>query len=235
MADRFLAGTDCEMDADPAVCAVEISDPDDPWNMKSDTFDLDDCAGKQSVGRGRSGQELRPGSAYWHKCAAARVAARQRAVDRANVVDGYHGHVDRRWRVGSNRLNDDRRVPILWITTGTGLRYDCYSALLIDYGDYHPVHEVDYGYMRDAASFRPGLSRQDPDYEHHWLCPELMTEESTAPTAPAVESGSLVSPSVARLDMAKHVCVAYDRCAHEDSDPNATRCPGNGVWAGMDT
>ena len=65
-------------------------------------------------------------------------------------------------------LNDDRRGPILWITTVPGLKYDCYSVILTEHDDYHPVLEVDYRYMRDASLFHPGLCCRDQDYEQHW-------------------------------------------------------------------
>ena len=79
------------MDADPALCAVEIGDPDDLSNFNSARFDLDDCAGKGSGSIGRSGHKVIPGLAYWRRCLVARIAARQRAMFLANAVDGYVG------------------------------------------------------------------------------------------------------------------------------------------------
>ena len=61
----------------------------------------------------------------------------------ACVVDGFLGHACRQWRTDTTALRDDRRIPILWATTMTGLKYDCYSALGTDRDEYAPVMRVD--------------------------------------------------------------------------------------------
>ena len=73
-------------------------------------------------------------------------------------MDGFEGNFGRLLRTDVTTMNDDRRVPILWINTSTGLRYDCYAALMTDHDGYWPVLEVDYRYMRDASLFHPGLN-----------------------------------------------------------------------------
>ena len=113
--------------------------------------------------------KFNPGPACSRKSVAARAAARQRATDLANVVDGHDGNFDRRWRIDSNLLNGDRRAPVLRITTVTGLKYDCYSALVNEYDDYRLALEVDYRYTRDASLPHPGLCCRGQEYEHYWL------------------------------------------------------------------
>ena len=76
------------------------------------------------------GKPVELGPAYFRRCIAARVAARQKALDLAGVVDSFEGNRNRKWRGDGSILNDDRRIPILWATTEVGLKYDCYSALL---------------------------------------------------------------------------------------------------------
>ena len=110
-----------------------------------------------------------------------------------------------------------------------------HHGLLTDYDGYHLVLEVDYRYMRDASLLHPGLSHGDRDYEHHWLFLELMTAESAEPAAPTVDTGSFVSPTMARLDMGNGVFVAYDRRAREDTDTLPRVAPVTGLWACMDT
>ena len=97
------------------------------------------------------------------------------------------------------------QMPILWITMVTGLKFDCFTALFTEYDDYCLVIEVDYRYMRDASLFHPGLNHRDREYEHHWLFLELMTAESAEPAAPAVETGSCVSPTMAKIDLGNAV------------------------------
>ena len=77
--------------------------------------------------------------------------ARQRAIDLASVVDGFEGNFGRLLTTDVTILNDDQRVLILWINTSTGLKYDCFAALLTDHDAYNPVLEIDYRYMRDAS------------------------------------------------------------------------------------
>ena len=101
--------------------------------------------------------------------------------DLAMVVDAYDGIVGCRWRTDADLLNDDRRVPILWITTARGLNYDCYSGILSDYDDYSPSLDIDYQYMRDTSCLHTGLSCRDASYEHHWLFLDLVTQEEIAP------------------------------------------------------
>ena len=127
-------------------------------------------------------------------------------------------------------LYDDRRVPILWITLVTGLKYDCYSALVTEYDDHHPVLEVDYRYTRDAPLFHPGLCCRAQEYEHYWLLPELMTVEDRGPVAPAVEGRPCASPSMARIDLGND---AFVRRACEDVGPLPRAAPVTGcgsVW-----
>ena len=89
---------------------------------------------------------------------AARVAARQKAIDLANVVDGFDGNFGRLLRTDVRILKDDRRVPILWINTATILKYDCFAALFTDHDGYSPVLEVDNRCMRDAPLFHSGCT-----------------------------------------------------------------------------
>ena len=79
------------------------------------------------------------------------AAARQRANGLAEVVGGFDGDFGRLWTTDASILNDDRRVPIIWITTVLGLKVDCCNALCTDYDDYFPALEVDCRYMRDAS------------------------------------------------------------------------------------
>ena len=176
----------------------------------------------------KHGKAFNLGPAYSRKCVAARVAARQRAIDLASVVDGFEGNFGRLLRTDVTILNDDRRVPIVWIDTSTGLRYDCFAAHFTDHDGYSPGLEVDYRYMRDASLFHLGLSHRDQDFEHHWLLPDLMTAESADPAAPAVATRSLVSPTTARIDLGNDVFVAYDRRAREDTDPLPRTAPVTG-------
>ena len=91
------------------------------------------------------------------------------AVDLANVVDNFEGDANRRWMTDASALFDDRRVPILWIMTETGLIYDYFSARRTDHDDYTPVLDVNYKRMRDVTDLHPDANCRDPKYEHHCL------------------------------------------------------------------
>ena len=145
--------TSCEVEAEPALCAAEVCIAEDTRDGKEVRFDVEECINTRSSLPEKHGDAFIPGPAYFRKCVAARVAARQRAIDLACVVDGFEGNFGRLLRTDVTALNDDRRVPILWINTSTGLRYDCYAALLTDHDGYCPVLTVDYRYMRDASLF----------------------------------------------------------------------------------
>ena len=127
----------CVLEIPLAMCTVTV--PDDVWQVKSVRCDVDDCVGKDSCRPGRTGGKIRASLADWRRCTAARVAARQKAVDSATVVDSYDGIAVRRWRADSTMVTGDCRAPILWVTTVIGLQYDCYSAFRANYDDYHPV------------------------------------------------------------------------------------------------
>ena len=109
-ADSFTVDMDVEVYVEPALCAVEAVVEEDHRYVKSVRFDMDDCTDKQSSRPGKHGKEFIPGPSYSRKCVAARVAARQRAIDLASVVDEYNGSFGRRWRVVAGVLYDDRRV-----------------------------------------------------------------------------------------------------------------------------
>ena len=100
------------------------------------------------------------------------------------VLNGNH---DRKWRSDGSILNDDRRIPILWVTTEVGLKYDCYSALLIGFEDYQPVLGIEYRYMRDVSCFGPGVKIYDEGYEHHSMFLEMLCCGGLDPAAPAAE------------------------------------------------
>jgi hypothetical protein len=108
----------------PALCAADVSIAKVTRNQKGVRFDVEECVGTHSSLPKRDGEAFIPGPAYSRRCFAARVAARQRAIDLASVVDGFEGNFGRLWRTDVTALNGDRRVPILWINTSTGLRYD---------------------------------------------------------------------------------------------------------------
>ena len=61
----------------------------DTWFIKSVRFDIDDCTGKTDTWRlGRTRGKFISSAAYTHRCAAARMAARQQSSDLATVVNG---------------------------------------------------------------------------------------------------------------------------------------------------
>ena len=88
---------------------------------------------------------------------AARVAARQKALDLAGVVESFEDNQSRQWKSDCSMLSDDSRPPIRWVTTEIILKYGCYSALMTSCEDYQSVLEIDYRYMRDASCFHPGI------------------------------------------------------------------------------
>ena len=157
------------------------------------------------------GKPVELGPAYFRRCIAARVAARQKALDLAGVVDSFEGNRNRKWRGDGSILNDDRRIPILWATTEVGLKYDCYSALLTVFEDYQPVLEIVYRYMRGVSSFYPGVKIRDEGYEHHSMFPEMLCCGGLDPAAPAAEVESFVGPSLARVNLGNDVFIVYDR------------------------
>ena len=80
------------------------------------------------------------------------------------------------------------------ITTATGLKYDCSSAVLTDYVHYSPGLATDYQNMRDASGLHPGLTSHSPYCAHYWLLPDLTQLEDVAQTMPAVTNGSFAGP-----------------------------------------
>ena len=145
------------------------------------------------------------------------------AIDLADVVDTFDGNADRRWSTDSHSLYDDRRIPVLWVTTTTGLKYDCSSALRTDYEDYVPVMDVNYICMRDVTDTLFDASCRYPDYEHHWLYPELIKVEIHALYKPVVDCGKVQEPCKAMLALRGAVHITHDRCARtnagEDVEP----------------
>ena len=77
---------------------------------------------------------------------------------------------------------NDRRKPILWVTSINGLVYDCYSATFSDYDGYQPVLETGSRYFHDVYVVYNGATYQDVHYEHTWayLEPMSMDELSRA-------------------------------------------------------
>ena len=122
-ADVLMTDTEDAVDVEPALCAVVTAAEEDEKCIMSVKFEMDDCTDNPSSRPGKHGKEFVPGPAYSRKCVAARVAARQRAIDLVGVVDGFEGNFGRLWRTDLRILNDDRCVPILWITTVTGLKF----------------------------------------------------------------------------------------------------------------
>ena len=203
------------MDVEPALCVAVTADEEHEKCVKSVRFDMAECADNTSSRPGQHGKEFAPGPAYSRKCEAARVAARQRAIDLVGVVDLFEENFGRLLRTDASILTDDRRVQILRIPTLAGLKFDCFTA---EYDDYCPVLAVDYRCTRDALLFHHGLNHRDRAYEHHWLFLALMTAESAEPAAAAVETGTFASPTMARADLGNDVFVAYDRRAREDTE-----------------
>ena len=173
-AEFFTPGEDCEYDTHPAMCAVEINADSNSRRTKPVHFELVEHQEKPSWRLPRTGKPFLLEPAYFHRCVAARAAARQKAIDLAGVVDSLHGNACRQWRTDTTALRDDRRTPILWVTTTTGLKYDCYSALGTDHDEYKPVMDVDYKYMRNVMDMHLGVGCRDPEYEHVWLYSEVM-------------------------------------------------------------
>ena len=154
-ASVFLSGPRCftqetfttnEVEAEPALCAAEIPGAEDASCVKGVRFNVDERDNLHSSLPEKHGQAFNLGPAYSRKCVAARVAARQRAIDLASVVDGFEGNFGLLLRTDVTILNDDRRVPILRINTLTGLKCDCFAAHFTDHDGYSPVLEVDYRY-----------------------------------------------------------------------------------------
>ena len=81
----------CAVEASPALCAADVFIAEDTRNEKGVRLDVEECVGTQSSLPKRYGEAFIPGPAYLRKCFAARVAARQRAIDLACVVDGFEG------------------------------------------------------------------------------------------------------------------------------------------------
>ena len=92
---------------------VEYDDVSKPLEIQVVSFDPDCFIGKESRRPGRYGKPIQHGLEYYRRCVAARVAARQGALDLAMVVCSYEESLGRRWGSDSCILNDDRRGPIL--------------------------------------------------------------------------------------------------------------------------
>ena len=88
-ADSCLADIGGDVDAEPALCAVVTVEEEDELGVKSVRFGMDDGIDKPSSRPGKHGNKFIPGPAHSRQCVAARVAARQRAIDLAGVVDGF--------------------------------------------------------------------------------------------------------------------------------------------------
>ena len=187
----------------PAMCAVTTDDGDVERETKAVRFDLPDDHEEKPTWRGcrSSAPCVVPGPAYFTRCIAARVSARQMAIDLANVVDNFEGNANRRWLTDASALFDDRRVPILWITTETGLIYDYFSARRTDHDDYNPVTDVNYKRMRDVTELHPDANCRDPKYEHHWLYLELITVVDHALKKPVFRYKPLKKPYKMILDL----------------------------------
>ena len=138
------------------------------------------------------------------------------AIDLADVVDSFDGNANRRWKTASSAQHDDRRIPILWITKTTGLKYDCFSALRTDHEDYIPVMDVNYKCMRDVTNIHLDASCCSPGYEHHWLCPELTKVENHSLNTPVVDFGTVQEPYKTVLDLRDAVLITGDRRAGEN-------------------
>ena len=112
------------MDVEPALCVAVTADEEHEKCVKSVRFDMAECADNTSSRPGQHGKEFAPGPAYSRKCEAARVAARQRAIDLVGVVDLFEENFGRLLRTDASILTDDRRVQILRIPTLAGLKFD---------------------------------------------------------------------------------------------------------------
>ena len=153
----FGESEDHEPEIALAMCVVEPDPMSNDVMDKTVRFDPDDFIGKECTRPSQGGKPAEIGPAYYRRCVAARVAARQKALDLAGAVESFKGNHDRKLINYGSILNDDRRTPILWVTTEIGLKYDCYSAFLTGFEDYQPVLDIDYRYMRDASCFYPGI------------------------------------------------------------------------------
>ena len=100
-----------DVEAEPALCAAEIPGTRDESLVKGVRFDVGELDSLHSSLPAKHGKAFDPGPAYLRKCVAARVAARQRAIDIAGVVDGFEGNFGRLLRTDVTILNDERRVP----------------------------------------------------------------------------------------------------------------------------
>jgi hypothetical protein len=74
----------CVVEVSLALCAADVFIAEDTRNEKGVRFDVEECVGTQSSLPKRAGEAFIPGPAYSRKCFAARVAARQRAIDLAS-------------------------------------------------------------------------------------------------------------------------------------------------------
>ncbi len=63
-----------------------------------------------------------PNVVYFRRCIAAWAVARQRAIDLASAVDCFEGNLMRWWRTDVSMLNDDRRIPIVWVIMVAGFK-----------------------------------------------------------------------------------------------------------------
>ena len=229
--DRFMPGEDCEFDVVLAVCVVATDDGDDSWATKSVRFDLDGHQEKPSWRPRKFGKRFVPEPADFHRRTGARVTTIQMAIDLADV-DSFDGNANRRWMTDSNALYDDRRFPVMWIRTTTGLKYDCFSALRADHEDYTSVMDVNYTCMRGATDIHLDASCRGLDYEHYSLYPELMKAENHALNTPVVDCGTVQGPYKTILDLCGAVPIARACCegehAGEDVEPALCAAPVTG-------
>ena len=193
----------------PAMCAAMTDDGDVERETKAVRFDLPDDHEEKPTWRGcrSSAPCVVPGPAYSSRCIAARISARQTAIDLANVVDNFECNANRQWKTDAGALFDDRRVPILWITTETGLIYDYFSACRTDHDDYRL--DVNYKRMRDVTELHPDANCRDPKYEHHWLYLELITVVDHALKKPVFRYKPLKKPYKQILDLGDAVPTSH--------------------------
>ena len=88
-ADTLLTDMEGAVGAEPALGAVVIAEDEDGAYARSVRFDVDECIDSPTSRPGKHAEEFVPGPAYSRKCMAARVAARQRAIDLVGVLDGF--------------------------------------------------------------------------------------------------------------------------------------------------
>ena len=72
-----------------------------------------------------------------------------------------------------------------------------------------PVMDVDYKYMRDVMDMHPGVGCRDPEYEHHWLYPELITVVDHALKKPVFRYRPLKKPYNRILDLGDAVPTSH--------------------------